>query len=224
MSGTESKQSIVPHLHIGNELAEKLVNSLTAEAKLPQDFYFRLLGVAYEQRSDVAVTDILAALGFGEESEAAAEYLHGDLPDCVLIPGGGDTLPLRPILAQLSEDYYRFADLSPIAQGQDIPLHTAVQTWRSLINHLNPSLGSYMEDHLAPKGYRWPGQQSRDSILSFYIGRTVIRDTAALDIYQGRREVSGFGRVRMNLLHSLLLDNHPELEHPELELIEIPED
>lgn len=192
--------------YIDGDIAELTLKHLVKQGKLPADFLFRALDIDSEQRAEVTLQDVGAAMGLNEPS--GLPYLTQDLPACVFVPVGG-TKSLQEILTEIETDYHCLGTLLDIADDEGVQDHIAYQAWASYIKFLAPNKYEIL------KGIREPGPQrgSFSKMFNFvnYMGHIVIRDSALLPIYEEPKLVPGHGPVKQGLLRILLQDNHPEL-------------
>jgi|GEM_PF-4978533 len=179
-----------------------VMEALAAEHKLPADFQFRLFMLDEEERATVATQDILAAMGHGEGS--GHSYLTDELPDCMWM--GYYTRNINHILGTLSVDYYKRSDLAHV--GSEItPRHVARSAWDIYVKQLDPELHQRLT---APDVHDDSKARYVNRCIA-NLGKVIIRDEALLDLYHSEESLEGHGNVKRELLHYLLLDNHPEL-------------
>lgn len=183
------------------EISDKLIDRLIEDGELPYDFEFRSLAIEYDSRSEVVAADVLSKIGYSEPS--GKTYLTGPLPDCVLIPSGDEQVQ---ILENLSEDYYRFADLQRVGAKLGAAKRTTYNVWASYIKELNPALYGKLQ-------LTEPQETKGDPVKKFIygIGRVVLRDEPLHERYESNERLLGATVIERRLLHYMLLDNHLEL-------------
>lgn len=188
---------------------DAVMERLIADGTLPVDFDFRALALPADERDTVVQQDLFAALGLGQPS--GKDYLYGDLPDCAPIP---PIAPMRSLLSKLDVDYHIVYDLNDLAHDSDISPRVPKSSWLQYIHHLDPKLYQNLIAARDHDGRVVPDkiEMDRRRVL-FRMSRVAIRDSALLGIYHlPAGALPGHGPVARDLLHMLLLDNHPQLD------------